>query len=196
MTTIQQNRKHEKTIGLCFILATLSYALGNSFIATAFVDPYNKTQLILGITLELVNSLCVFIIGLFTFKRLQTVSHFVLKGYRTARWLEAFILGVAAISAMLTTWFNTNMLQTFREISFAIAMIILGVYSVYFCYFLLKNNLIPRWLTMIGIVGYACLIVYCILLLLTKSASMILFAPGALFEIIFPIYLIAKGFRE
>ena len=74
-------------------------------------------------------------------------------------------------------------------------MIALGLGSLPFCYLLYKSRLIPRWLSGLGFIGYVALLTSALLEVFGYSAGMTLYLPGALFELIFPIWLIAKGFN-
>src|SRR5918998_854301 len=76
------------------------------------------------------------------------------------------------------------------------AAIALGLGSIPFCYLLYRTRLIPRWMAVLGLIGYAALLIGGLLELFGLNLSMIHFAPGGLFELILPIWLIVKGFNE
>src|ERR1035437_1157869 len=66
---------------------------------------------------------------------------------------------------------------------------------------LYRSRLVPRWIAVLGLIGYPVLFVGCILDLfgvtdVTKGAGLIAVAPGGLFELILPIWLLAKGFNS
>jgi hypothetical protein len=82
------------------------------------------------------------------------------------------------------------------NLAFPIAMIALGVGSIPFCYLLYQSRLIPRSLAILGLIAYAALLTSALLEVFDYSTGVvILYLPGALFEIIFPIWLIVKGFN-
>jgi hypothetical protein len=81
-------------------------------------------------------------------------------------------------------------------LAFQIAMIALGLGSIPFCYLLYRTRLIPRALSVLGLIGYAALLIGGLLELFGLNLYMIQFAPGALFELVFPIWLIVKGFNS
>jgi Domain of unknown function (DUF4386) len=65
---------------------------------------------------------------------------------------------------------------------------------------LYRSRLVPRWIAVLGLIGYPVLFVGCILDLfgvtdMTMGAGLIAVAPGGLFELILPIWLLAKGFN-
>lgn len=63
-----------------------------------------------------------------------------------------------------------------------------------FCYLLYRSKLIPRFLSILGLIGYASLSASAIMELMGHN-GMFLYAPGALFEIVLPLWLIVKGFN-
>ncbi|NOU75564.1 DUF4386 family protein [Paenibacillus sp. LMG 31458] len=75
-------------------------------------------------------------------------------------------------------------------------MIVLSLVSLLFCYLLYQSKLIPRLISVFGLIGYASLLTSALLEIFGYSPGMFLFLPGALFEIILPIWLIVKGFNS
>jgi len=51
-------------------------------------------------------------------------------------------------------------------------------------------------LSVFGIIGYISLLLHVVLNIIGYEIGMILFAPGAVFEIIFPLNLIINGFND
>ena len=54
----------------------------------------------------------------------------------------------------------------------------------------------PRGIAILGFVGYVSLFVSGWLAMFGSDLGMLLFAPGAVFEIVFPLWLIVKGFAH
>lgn len=85
--------------------------------------------------------------------------------------------------------------------SYQIAMIVLGLGSLFLCYSLYKSKLVPRFLSIWGLFGYAMLLLSAILDIsgivdTTTGSGAILYIPGGLWEIIvFPLWLFVKGFN-
>ena len=75
-------------------------------------------------------------------------------------------------------------------------MTILGFGSLPFCYLLYATKLAPKLMSLLGFVGYVALFSWGLLEITNMGAPTILFIPGALFEIAFPLWLIAKGFNK
>jgi Domain of unknown function (DUF4386) len=64
-----------------------------------------------------------------------------------------------------------------------------------------RSQLVPRWITVLALIGYRVLFVGCVLDMfgvtdVTKGAGLTAVLPGGLFELIFPIRLLAKGFNS
>ena len=59
---------------------------------------------------------------------------------------------------------------------------------------LLRSGLVPRWLAVLGTVGYAALLAGVALGLSGTDAGIVFLAPGGLFELVLPILLLVKGF--
>eukprot|EP00003_Mantamonas_plastica_P017076 TRINITY_DN2849_c0_g1_i1.p3 TRINITY_DN2849_c0_g1~~TRINITY_DN2849_c0_g1_i1.p3 ORF type:complete len:122 (-),score=49.88 TRINITY_DN2849_c0_g1_i1:430-795(-) len=91
-----------------------------------------------------------------------------------------------------------SMLKAEGGLCFNFAMLSLGVGSIPFCLTLWKKQLCPSWMALLGLIGYICLIASAVLDMFGADAVVTgsLFAPGGLFEIIFPIQLIVNGMGE
>jgi hypothetical protein len=64
---------------------------------------------------------------------------------------------------------------------------------------LYRSRLIPRWLATLGLISYPALLAGCILDVfnvvdVTQGVGLIALVPGGVFELILPIWLLAKGF--
>ena len=140
--------------------------------------------------LEFINSAAVVGIGLLLFLILRRYSEGMALGYAGSRIIESVLLLVGALSALL--------LLTLRwhDLTFQMAMIALGVGSLLLCYVLYKFRLVPRAISVLGFVGYIAIFAYGLLEIFGQNIGLVLFAPGAIFEIAFPLWLIVKGFNE
>lgn len=64
---------------------------------------------------------------------------------------------------------------------------------------LYRSRLIPRWIAVLGVIGYPALLAGCALDVfdvvdVTQGIGLIALVPGGVFELILPIWLLAKGF--
>jgi hypothetical protein len=78
--------------------------------------------------------------------------------------------------------------------AYQIAMVVWGIGGLIFSYLLYISKLVPKWLSIWGVIGYVIFISGAIFALFGISIDVILDIPGGLFEIFLSIRLIAKGF--
>lgn len=189
-------RTYERIIGLCFLLATVTYTVGNKLITNVAQGNAASSFKLFGVGFELMNSFSVVIIAWLSYIVLRFYNERIIKGYMISGFIEGFLLAIGAISALLISQPHVQAIMKFRELCFSLAMLPLGGYSIYYCWYLMQKSLAPKWMMGLGIIGYACLFLYSVLLLISQPAPMWLFVPGGLYELIFPIYLIVKGFNH
>jgi len=85
---------------------------------------------------------------------------------------------------------------------YQIAMIVLGIGSLFLCYSLYVSRLVPRFISIWGGLGYFLLFIsgildICGLIDTTKGMGVVLYTPGGLWElIVFPLWLFIKGFNK
>lgn len=195
-TGIKRNRNLEITTALSFFIATLGYATGNSFLNAAITNETGFTSLLIGSTLELINTIAIFVIGYCIWQLLKPYKNKLAKGYFVSRVIEGIILAIGALYVFIEKDLSIAELLHFRESTFFVAMLVLGVYSTYFFIQLMSNGFAPKWLNLLGILGYIGLSVYALIGLVLGEQMMWLFGPGAVFEIAFPIYLLVKGTKS
>lgn len=214
------NKKTARIVGALFIFATIAYMTGSSLIGSIvnapdyLINVYpNKTGVIIGVLLELINSAAVVGIAVMLYPILKKHNETIALGYVGSRILESAMLIVSVISPLLlitlsqeyvkagapdTSYFQTIGTLAIRGhyLAFQMAMMVLGLGSLIFCYLLYQSKLIPRTISVLGLIGYASLLTSSLLEIFGHNTGMILFLPGALFEIILPIWLIVKGFSS
>jgi hypothetical protein len=78
--------------------------------------------------------------------------------------------------------------------SYQIAMVIWGLGGLVFSYLLWVSKLVPRWMSVWGMVGYVVFISGAFFALFGVNIDVILDIPGGLFEIFLSIWLIVRGF--
>lgn len=200
MKTLKSNkRKLEITAGVAFFIATLAYATGNGLLNTAIKTQavaQESSKLALGSALEGVNTIAVIFIGLCLWALLKPNKGKLATGYLISRIVEGVTLAIGALMPLFATTLSETALVQNRELTFFIAMLVLGIYSTYFFIKLINSSFVPKWLTLLGIVGYIGLTVYSVVGLALGQQWMWLFVPGGLFEVVFPVYLIVKGTKS
>lgn len=194
-------------ISFLFILATLSYIVGSNMISQNFLlintnQAINSTSMIIGMVLEFVNIVSVIAIG--------NLFHSILKHYKShysriyliSRIIEGFflVLSLVVIAPLLlaSNTMNSTTLMNLYSVFFQIGMISLSIGSLFLLTLLNKVQFAPKTLCRLGFIGYVALLVSSTVTLLLGSSLLVsmLYIPGALFEIIFPIYLIIKAVKK
>jgi Domain of unknown function (DUF4386) len=213
-------RRTSVLVGSFFVLATLAYLTGSGLVESVTGDPRYLTiaypdrhRIFAGVLLELVNCAAVVGIAVLLFPVLRRGSEPVAVGYLASRLIEAVILAVAALSPLLLVTLSRAHLHAGGETGLAdtlggmlvagdaaglwTAMIALGLGSLLLCHGLYAWRLVPRPIALLGFIGYACLLAWGVLgILLGEDPSGVLLVPGAVFELAFPAWLLARGLKE
>jgi Domain of unknown function (DUF4386) len=84
--------------------------------------------------------------------------------------------------------------QEGNQNAYQFAMIFLGLGSLLFCRVLFQARLVPRFMAVWGMVGYAIVAAGMMLEVLGYSLGLALWIPGGLFEVALAVLLIVKGF--
>jgi len=221
MTREEKTGMHKRTaraVGVLILTATATYALGTGLVGSVVGAPdylaevsANRIQMTTGVLLQFVNCAAVVGIGVLLFSILRRYSEAVAVGYVVTRIFDCafLVIGGIATLALIALSQDTiqagtqnasysqtlgNLLVTSSYTAYLVGMIALGLGSLPFCYLLYRSRLIPRSMSVLGLVGYAALLIGSSLELFGLDLYMIYYVPGGLFELILPIWLIVKGF--
>ncbi len=215
MTTAQAGR----IVGALFLSAFFLYG-GGSFLIASTVDgasplPEDAASLGLlsaGAALLLLNSVAVAAIGTLAFNVLRRRHHRTATIYLATRTAEAVLLALAPLGTLALALLSRSGAETSDattdsvlqalarsavengQSAYWLAMATLGIGSIFFCRALIRSTLLPRFLAVWGIVGYAVFSLGSILELAGYGVGLALSAPGGLFEVAAGTYLLAKGF--
>ena len=173
------NRTTGRIVGALFLAAFVCYGVGSAVADHAA-----------GAALMLLNSAVVATIGALVFRVLRPRHPMTAAIYLLARAIEAVLL---AVGVVLLIWMGS---VQGNELAYQIAMLILGVGSIPFCYVLLRDRIVPGWLAVWGMVGYAVFAVGALLELLGFPLGLALSIPGGLFEVALGLTLMARRFTE
>lgn len=204
-------RKTAIIVGALFFVQTASYLFGDALFRSAAetVTAGNDAQGLTGVFLQFVNAAAVVGIGVLLFPVLRRFREGPALGYTATKIMESALLMVSALFAVLTVQADGSALGgdsgttlsgplTFEgyDLAFQLAMIALGAGSMFLMYLLYKFRLVPRTLSVLGTVGYIALFASGWLEIAGLDIAQALYIPGGLFEILFPLWLIIRGFSE
>lgn len=180
-------------VGLLFLIATVTFMTGSNLIQSFIIDEtQNKPPLILGVILEIICGISVVGIGILMYPILKMFNKGIALGYVIFRIIECVVIiagGIYLLSLLKLMWKYEMIIFVFTAIG-----------GLLFSYLLYLSKLIPRYLSVLGIVGYALLILGVVLDMfnifnINEGAGMLIYLPGGLFELVLPIWLFIKGFN-
>ena len=178
-------------VGLCFLTATFSFAIGNAFIRSYFSNATAHTALIAGVSLLGCCGLAVAANG--------AAMRRVLTPYAPIRARAYFVLRVTECLTLLAVgaYFLTNHTQWNAYVLAVYA--VSGTAGLVLSAALLTSRIVRKNLSMLGLIGYPIFLTGSILAMfnlinVTHGAGMLVLVLGGLFELIVPIWLFTKGF--
>ena len=180
--------------------------------ATANNIMANELLFRIGVASEIIMFVLVVILSLALYVILKTVNKNLALAALFLRFGEAIIGGVVTVLSGLIPLllldseavFETEQLQAlvglFLNIRIAgldIVMIFMGTGGIIFCYLFLKSKYVPGILAVWGIITYSTMLILSFVNILfpnlPEMISMVLYTPGALFELTIGFWLLFKG---
>jgi hypothetical protein len=181
-------------VGLLFLVSTITFMIGSNLVKSFLADEIqSKSTLILGVILEIICGVAVAGIGVLMFPLLKMSSRGLALGYVIFRVIECTIIiigGIYLLSLLKLMWKYEMIIFVFTALG-----------GLLFSYLLYQSKIIPRQLSILGIVGYALLFLGVVLNMLNifninDGLGMLIYLPGGLFELFLPIWLFIKGFNS
>ncbi|UCE37480.1 MAG: DUF4386 domain-containing protein [Thermoplasmata archaeon] len=211
-------RKTAIIVGVLFITATAITIVGIVFMGSSLEDDPvdlvkvadNETGLIIAGICCIILAISVAGIGFFMHPILKKYHEGLSLGYVSFRLIETILILAAVISLQslltLSQEFvegelsaadyepSVTLLMALFNWSFIIGtMIFLGLGGLVLNFMLFKLKLVPSWLSIWGFIGGACVLLYGLISLFGHDPA-ILAAPIAFQEMVFAVWIIAKGF--
>ncbi len=206
-----------KGIGALFLIAMVSAIVGNLTIVSIakqnnYLELIYANKLFIGSAgvLLLANSLAVAMIGVLSFPLIRYKSEILAKSYLTFRIMESIILIIGIVSLLVLIPLSnllvesggsnqslylllSGLLLKTNWYAYLIGMIVLGLGGASFCVFLLKYKVVPKALSILGVVGYVVLCVTSIISVVGPKLGLYVTLPVFLFEVTFGVWLIVRG---
>lgn len=211
-------RKTAIVVGTLFIIATVTAVLSGIALDRILKDPgylsdvsENENRVIVAVIFELILAVSVAGIGVLMFPVLKKHGEGLALGYAGIRLIETVFIIVASISLLSVLTLSQDYvagpldasyyqssgtsLLALRDWSFVFGtMIFLGLGGLPLNYLLYQSRLVPRWLSVWGIIGAALVLLYGLLWLFELDYG-ILAALIAVQEMVFAALLLVKGFE-
>jgi Domain of unknown function (DUF4386) len=149
--------------------------------------------------------------GVLMFPVLKHFSERIAFGYFGARIMDAVFVGVMALLILFqiplaNEYLKSGASDTLQALStvfmqaqlyaYHFGMLTVGVAGLMLCYLFYQTQLVPRFLGVWGLIGYATILGGSVLEILGFNLSSIHTIPGGLWELFIGVWLIAKGFSS
>lgn len=161
-------------------------------VAYSILGTNNPNAKILGMFLEAISGLAVIVIAVLMFPFLKPY------GKKTSLWYLALksIEGILMVIAGVLFLIHTTSLLELRDQIYLVHGYIFAIPALMFYYLLYKSKLIPRWLSVWGVIASILLIIVNLLELMGIIPGLeILYLPIVLNEVVLAIWLMVKGFN-
>jgi Domain of unknown function (DUF4386) len=212
-------RKTAIAVGILYIIATLVSLLSTALTSGALdAQDYltrvaaQSDQVVAGALLLIAGGIAVVLIAALLFPILRRYGEGVALGYFGVRILEAVTLLVAAVSLLLLVSVSREyvragadaaasarlgssgvVLQALNEWAFPLNPVVFGLGGLLLYVLLYRSRLVPRWLSVWGIVGVGMVFAFG-LLRMYGGGSLVLALPIGVQEMALAGWLIVKGF--
>jgi Domain of unknown function (DUF4386) len=223
---VRSDRKSAIAVGVLFIIATVAAIISVGILAPIITDPdylmkFSATanQVVIGALLDLLGAGAFVVLAVVIFPVLKKHNETIALGYVVARIIEAVPFIIANISLLsLITLSQEYISASAPEASYFVPVgsELLAVYdwnqllgprvfaslaAVPFYYLLYQSKLLPRWISVWGLIGAPLYLASGLLGMfgLLDPASpilILLFLPAALLEMVMAVWLIVKGFNS
>jgi hypothetical protein len=143
------------------------------------LKPHNERIAVGYLAFRIMDAVFIAIMVLFILMQIPLGSAYVQAAAPEASYLQA-----------LGTLFTQAQLYAYE-----IAMSTLGISGLLLCSTLYKANLVPRWLAIWGLLGYATILVGMASAVMGSGLGDLFSLPGGLWEVFMGVWLIVKGFN-
>lgn len=148
--------------------------------------------------------------GVLMYPLLKKQNEYLALGYFSFRIVDAVFIGIYVLLVLvqiplgneyLNVGADTASLQSLSAVlikanlyAYHIGMISLGIAGVMMCYSLSRSLVVPRFVALWGLVGYATILIGSIFEVMGFDLQLMHTLPGGLWELFIGVWLIAKGF--
>jgi hypothetical protein len=213
------NRRTAVLVGALFLISTATFIVSSALI-TPLLDSHNvlaaiadHSQVMIAATLiSLIEGVATVGIALALYPILKRRHPALALGYAGMRIAELAIAAVGfGLGGLLLVSLSTaangansetlgTLLVALRHWTLMLVYVYTAVGGLMLSYMLLRTRLVPRGLSVVGLIGYPALLVAAVLDMLglvdtVAGSGLVGLVPGGLFELLLPIWLFARGFN-
>jgi len=207
-------------VGALFLISTATFIVSNALITPLLGSPNflaevnTHSQLMIAATLiGLIEGVATVGIAIALYPILKWQHPALALGYAGMRIAELAVAAVGfglgglllvTLSATAANGVNSELLGTLlvalRPWTLMLVYVYTAIGGLMLSYILLRTRLVPRGLSVLGLIGYAALLVASVLdmlgfINLVAGPGLVWLVPGGLFELLLPIWLFARGFN-
>lgn len=214
-------KKTGKIVGALFLVVMVAYSIG----AFVLIDPIlndpdhllkisaNKTKVVIGVLLELINGIAYIGIAVLVYPFIKQLSESMALGYVCFRIIEFVMQIISSMSPLLLSSLSqeiettgTTDISSFQDLSTLLlglrywanqmVFITYALGALIFYYSFYRSKLIPRILTVWGLIGAPLVLINTLLDVFDIGQIIILGLVMGLNEIVMGIWLLVKGFND
>ena len=210
---------YSRLIGALFLSGFLVYGVGFGLVTSVVGAPdflstisAHRTALVLGAFLMLLNTAVEVGKGVLFFPILEKHGKRTALAFLAAVIVEVVLLDLGVLALLMIVplaqqgveagqaslgWAKVlgSLAVQSNSMAYQIAEMSLGLGVVFLCSLLFRTRLIPRFLSIWGLIGYAILMAGAIAEIFGNHIGVMLSIPGGLFEVALGFWLIFKGFQ-
>jgi hypothetical protein len=211
--------RYSRLIGALFLAGFLVYGVGFGLVTSVVGAPdvlstiaAQQTTLVLGAFLMLLNTAVDIGKGVLFYPILENHGKRSALAYLAALIVQVVLLDVGVLCLLMivplgqyavdaggssAAWATAlaSLLTHANSMAYQIGQATLAVGGSFLCALLFRTRLIPRWLALWGVIGYAIHVAGAIAEIFGIPISLLLLIPGMFFELLLPGWLLIKGFQ-
>ena len=218
------SRRTAAIVGLLFLTATVSFIAADTLIKGVLDRPDyligasgDATALAAGALLAFVDGLAVVGIAVLVFPFLRHTNEPQALGYVGLRVAELGVVLLYMVGPLIVLALGNgardgtvdaaasqslgSLLKALHDATLVLLYLFTGASGIIFAFLLYRSRLAPRPLAILGLIGYPVLLAGAALAMfgvidVQQGTGMLAMLPGGLFELLLPIWLLAKGFSH
>jgi hypothetical protein len=216
---MNSNRKTAVLVGALFLISTATFITSNALIAPLLGSPdylaaiaEHSRLLVAAALIALVGGIAAVGIAVALYPILKRRHPALALGYVGMRIAEIAMAGVFVLSALLLVTLSRAaahgaseqalgaLLIGLRHWTLMLIYVYTAVGGLGLGYMLLRTRFVPEALSVLGLTGYAALLLAAVLDMLglvdtVSGAGLVGLVPGGVFELALPVWLFARGFN-